>query len=67
MNLLENWVVSVLGEPVMDSFTDNTGIEHVYWRVKVNADCHGSTSETTLTFSTREEALKVREGYMFMA
>lgn len=66
MNLLENYVTAVVSPPTQDAFTDLEGKEHVYWWVKVQAECYGSITESTLTFDTQEEATAVCEGYVFM-
>ncbi|OCQ53592.1 hypothetical protein Ppb6_01218 [Photorhabdus australis subsp. thailandensis] len=61
MNLLEYTVEVVLSEPKKHEFSLGS-----YWSVDVEYNCHGSLYKTQLTFKTREEAEKVKIGYMWV-
>lgn len=62
MNLLESEVLEVLSEPEHKSVED---VE--WWEIRVKRNCYGVINETTLSFSTPEEAGAVEKGYKFMS
>lgn len=56
MNLLDAIVTEVIGEPEL---------KYGKWFIKVNANCWGIITESTLMFSSKEVALSVKPGYIF--
>lgn len=63
MNLLDHYVTKIIGEP----FYHDYGSGNFKWWLKVLATCYGTESETTLMFNTKEEALAISVGYIFLA
>jgi hypothetical protein len=57
MNVLDQVVVNVLGEP---------NLMFGKWFVKVSANSWGVVGVTYLVFNTKEEALAVSAGYEFV-
>ena len=63
MNVLEHYVTEIIGEPYYDDY----GSGNYHWWPKVKALCYGSECETTLMFDSKEEALAIKKGYMFLS
>jgi len=57
MNLLEAKVVKITSKPY-NKFDK--------WWVGVISTCYGNKTESTLMFSTKEEALNLKVGYTFL-
>lgn len=58
MNLVNCYVVEILGEPYE---------KYGRWWVSVRFDSYGVFSTTNLMFDSREEALAVKIGYEFLS
>lgn len=56
MNLLDATVTEIIGEPEL---------KYGKWFIKVKADCWGAVTESSLMFSSKEQALAVKPGYKF--
>ena len=63
MNVLEHYVTEIIGEPYYDDY----GSGNYHWWLEVKALCYGSECETTLMFDSKEEALAIQKGYMFLS
>lgn len=57
MNLIDLYVTKVLSEPEF---------EYGFWWVKVEAEAYGRTSEHSVYFDKKSDALKVKPGYKFL-
>ncbi|MEO3947656.1 hypothetical protein [Gorillibacterium sp. CAU 1737] len=64
MNLVDAYVTQVLAEPEYIDKYAGEGL--TWWQVKVLYNSYGRTSETTLSFPTREEAAAVTPGHHFL-
>jgi len=58
MNLVDCTVTKILSEPYF---------EYGKWFIKVEYNCYGNLSETSLMFREKEYAEKVSVGYVFQA
>ena len=73
MNVLEHYVTEIIGEPyyvteiIGEPYYDDYGSGNYHWWLKVKALCYGSECETTLMFDSKEEALAIQKGYMFLS
>lgn len=63
MNLLEHYVTKIIGEPYCHDYSSG----NFKWWLKVEAICYGYKCENTLMFDTKEDADKVKIGYMFLS
>lgn len=67
MNILEHYVVEVMGEPEKLEMTLSDGTLDVWFDLVVKADCYGSVGQHHVSFNSLEEAKAVQPGYIFMA
>lgn len=57
MNLLDHTVTKVLSEPYE---------KYDKWWVRVESECYGSKIESSIMFTSKENAEQVKVGYVFL-
>lgn len=64
MNLVDAYVTKVISEPTWRFYYGKQSV--TWWEVEVEYDSYGVIDTQKLSFSTKEEAEQVKEGYHFL-